>query len=319
MDTPEGKKCWIFSMKVDGFPAFSTKGFEAVKATEQQQLDEEKIRLLYVAATRARNAIIVADARTSKGERSESNPWAPFLEIADGDFFETYTDASIVYTAEQKTVTELYDEEHRIAHLDTVPAPTFALQKPSEHKSSPAVAREEETETDELQPLPARSEDGLSAAKRGTMVHRLMELMVCSKNRMEPETAIRQIMDEQGITDPRPAQMLRTVAQKIRSGGYAQPNGSNPDILQELLSAQEVHCEVPFCRMVSDGPLPVLTNGIMDVIYRKDGAWHIVDYKTNESAENLETLYRDQLTAYITAFRELSGETTDARIYHIDC
>ena len=320
MDTPEGKKCWVFNMKVDGFPAFSTKGFEAVKAAEQQQLDEEKIRLLYVAATRARNALIIADARTSKGSRAATNPWTPFLDLADGDFFETYTDGSVIYTAAQKTVTELYDEDHQIANIDTVPEPTFALQKPSEQKSSPVVVREDAGVPEDAElPQSAHSEDGLSAARRGTMVHRLMELLVSSHGKADAAQAVRQILGEQEITNSRAEMTLLTVAKRMQEGGYVQPDGSCADLLHELLTADEVHCEVPFCRQTADEALPTLSNGVMDVIYCKNGQWHIVDYKTNEDATDLAVKYQGQLSVYTEAFFALTGQHADARIYHIDC
>lgn len=319
MDTPEGKKCWIFSMNIGGFPAFRTKGFEEIRATEQQQLDEEKIRLLYVAATRARNALIIADAKTSKGERSASNPWAPFLDLAEKDFFEEYTDDSVIFKAAEKTVTELYDENHCIVHSDTVPTPTYALQKPSEQKSFPAVVREEDDIPQEPVSQSARAEDGLSAAKRGTMVHRLMELLVSSRNRTDVTQAVKQILGEQEITDSRAAKTLLAVAERMQNGGYEQPDGSTQDLLSELLTADEVHCEAPFC-LKSDGEsLPVVSNGVMDVIYRKGEHWYIVDYKTNEDASDLAAKYQGQLAVYTEAFFALTGKHADARIYHIDC
>ena len=55
----------------------------------------------------------------------------------------------------------------------------------------------------------------------------------------------------------------------------------------------------------------------MDVVYNKDGAWHIVDYKTNADPDDLDALYQEQLEAYVKAFAELTGETADARTYHI--
>ena len=317
MDTPQGKKCWVFSLQNDGFPMFSTKGFEDIKNAEQQQLDEEKIRLLYVAATRARNALIIADARNAGGGRAADNPWTPFLDLADGDFFETYTDDSVIYTEAQKTVTELYDEEHQIAHLDSVRTATYTLQKPSEQKSCPAVARDGAAEADE--PMPTRSEDGLSAAKRGTVVHRLMELLVTSRNRTDIIRATAQILNEQEITDARAAKTLLSVAYRMQNGGYEQPDGSPADLLDELLSADEVLCEVPFCSQTAGETVPVLSNGVMDVIYRKDGQWHIVDYKTNEDASDLAAKYQGQLAAYTDAFFTLTGERADARLYHIDC
>ncbi len=51
----------------------------------------------------------------------------------------------------------------------------------------------------------------------------------------------------------------------------------------------------------------------MDVVYRRDGRWHIIDYKTDYEFKT----HRTQLNAYIEAFRQLTGEEADALIYHI--
>ena len=55
----------------------------------------------------------------------------------------------------------------------------------------------------------------------------------------------------------------------------------------------------------------------MDVVYRKDGSWHIVDYKTNADASDLDEHYQAQLDAYTAAFHAMTGESADAKIYHI--
>ena len=59
-------------------------------------------------------------------------------------------------------------------------------------------------------------------------------------------------------------------------------------------------------------------NGVMDVIYRKGEKWHIVDYKTNGDADDLDEKYKAQLNAYISAFGNMTGCAADALIYHID-
>ena len=56
----------------------------------------------------------------------------------------------------------------------------------------------------------------------------------------------------------------------------------------------------------------------MDVVYQKDGVWHIVDYKTNADPNDLDERYQEQLTAYVEAFKVMTGEEADALIYHID-
>ena len=56
----------------------------------------------------------------------------------------------------------------------------------------------------------------------------------------------------------------------------------------------------------------------MDVIYCKEGKWHIVDYKTNIDGTELDKKYHSQLEAYIKAFKEITGNDADAKTYHID-
>ena len=45
--------------------------------------------------------------------------------------------------------------------------------------------------------------------------------------------------------------------------------------------------------------------------------WHAADYKTNTDPEDLDEKYQAQMTAYKTAFREMTGEEAEARVYHI--
>lgn len=56
----------------------------------------------------------------------------------------------------------------------------------------------------------------------------------------------------------------------------------------------------------------------MDAVYRKDGAWHIIDYKTNADADDLDKHYREQLEAYTKAFKTMTGNEADALTYHIE-
>ena len=100
----------------------------------------------------------------------------------------------------------------------------------------------------------------------------------------------------------------------IRNGGFPQESEAPKDILTVLLAAQEVYCEVPFCHKSGRD----IWHGIMDVIYRIDDQWYILDYKTNAEAQDLDTIYKEQLTAYVEAFHTLTGQTAIPLIYHID-
>jgi ATP-dependent exoDNAse (exonuclease V) beta subunit len=113
------------------------------------------------------------------------------------------------------------------------------------------------------------------------------------------------------------AETLRKAAERIQNGGYVQANGSPQDILGTLLAADEVYCEVPFCYK-DETTENTVWNGIMDVIYSKDGRWHILDYKTSADGSGLDTRYQDQLSAYVRAFKATTGIDADAKTYHID-
>ena len=102
----------------------------------------------------------------------------------------------------------------------------------------------------------------------------------------------------------------------MTDGGFPQTNGLPQDLLEILINAEEVYCEFPFS--YKDGDQTTIIKGIMDVVYRSEGKWHIIDYKTNAEGDDLDTKYQNQLSAYVKAFKETTGEDADARTYHID-
>ena len=111
---------------------------------------------------------------------------------------------------------------------------------------------------------------------------------------------------------------LYSVADTMNSGGYSQKNKAPQDMLHTLLAADEVYTEVPFCFADESGEHPVVYNGIIDVMYRQDDEWYIVDYKTNSENDNLDKHYMAQLEAYKHAVKQTMGYDAKAMIYHID-
>ena len=163
----------------------------------------------------------------------------------------------------------------------------------------------------------------MSPALLGTMTHKLMEMLVTTKNKVDAKSAVSEIIREYRTPTTEPyekdlSKMLLDVADKMRSGGYEQANGLPKDMLSTLLSADEVHCEVPFCYTENGEDGRVVWNGIMDVVYCAQDKWHIVDYKTNADGDDLDRKYKGQLNAYINAFKATTGEDADAKTYHID-
>ena len=304
-------------------------------AEEGISANAEKDRLVYVAATRARNVLIIGDGI---GGKTGNSPWAHLMESGLPDFFAVSGDPLLKEKPEpeRKDAAELYTEAEETCVLNdrSMEQKTYSVENPSRvHLPSKLSEKQEigpyiKFGADEE--VPAEEQKTTSVSKLhefpavlGTMTHKLLEMLVSSGNRLDAEGAVSEIIREYITPSIKPfekelSKALSEVAGVMRSGGYAQSNGLPQDMLQTLLTAEEVYCEVPFCYSEETEEGKVIWNGIMDVIYRKEGKWHIVDYKTNADGNDLDRRDQGQLSAYVKAFRATTGEEADAATYHID-
>ena len=321
---------YVFSLERKGGyygKYFETDNFSKEMDDEIKALESENERLVYVAGTRARNALIVWNKRNSK--------WGDLISDTVSDFFAQVDVESKreVEVAENVNATELYERAEKESALNNrcVEIATYTENNPSRLK---LVYKWEEESVDVIAENPDGLEDSLedqeetgaevhcSPALLGTMVHKLMEILVSTKNRVDVKSAIQEILSEYETPEMESFEteisaVLDRVAKKMRDGGYKQTNGLSQDILGTLLRSDEVYCEVPFCykEAVTEGP--IIWNGVMDVVYLLDGHWHIVDYKTSADGKNLDVKYQAQLEVYRKAFKETTGFDADAFTYHI--
>ena len=182
----------------------------------------------------------------------------------------------------------------------------------------------------------------------GTITHRLLEIMVCNINNLEQidvsalvDVVLRECADENHACIENDARkMLENVANIMMSGGFAQDNGTEQDIFSALKRADVVQCEVPFkwVRVVADcenekenenenenaetfandaSPTQEIVSGIIDLVYKLDGTWHIIDWKTNHDGSHLDEHYATQLDLYTRALRQMANVSATARTYHI--
>ena len=317
----DGSDCYIFSLSSETLKAAETERYPAAFIDEEESMTAEKLRLLYVAATRARNLLIISNAVKSSGEPANGNPWEPLLYDTDGDIFSLINQADDTDMA-QRTETnaaELYDEAEKTSLFnETEPGkPTYAIVRPSQIKLKSVIDSEDDFEDNADAEMRAK-EIRTNAALVGTMVHRLIECLVSAKSRTDPGKLAAEIVGKYNASDEY-VDMLKKVYECMNGGGYPQSNDIGSDLLAELREAEEVHCEVPFCHRAeeADGTF-TLWNGVIDLLYKKDGKWHIIDYKTNAEANSLDHKYEDQLSAYKAAVLAITGEESEAAIYHID-
>ena len=367
-----GEKVGFTSLKY-----FSTHDYQKESEKEKTDAKDEHERLVYVAATRARNALILCDNglikviknkevfRGAEDDGFVKCGWRTLLDKTDvPDFYakcgrpaQGYPNAGIQTETDSGQskmqarlfrAQELYEKAVAESALRDRGAEeqTYRVELPSHVKVASKLAGDEtepveaegpvlgdsfrdENACNEMNSEQTEDEGQMQSAfpnihkhpaLLGTMVHRLMEMLVSGKNMMQAERTVEDILREYltPVSEPYANEFrgaLLQVAQKMRNGGYEQTNGVQADVLKTLLSADEVHTEVPFC--YKDAETSVVWHGVMDVIYATNGEWHILDYKTNADGSELDEEYKEQMKAYVKAFKEIMNREADAKTYHI--
>ncbi len=311
-------KGWIFGLGDSS--KTRTDEFAVEEELEDNVLEAEKIRLMYVAVTRAANALIVGHYQNGKGESLPSSMWYGLADENTPDIFENFEFAEVEEAEKESFDAKvLLDEaeENRVTNNHAPLAKSYEIVRPSKTVITSKFSEDEE-EYDEEVSTKSRAARSENPALIGTMVHKMMESLVSSRGKADLKALCEEISSSYDEAENPAAYMniIYSAGKTILSGGYEQKGDAPKDILGELLSSDEVYCEVPFCLAASDEKHSI-ANGVIDVVYKKDGSWHIIDYKTNADASDLESEYKAQLDAYITAFKALTGCDANAKIYHI--
>ncbi len=265
-----------------------THKYDDKREEETVEIEKEKDRLRYVAVTRSRNYLIIEDG-------TGSNYWKSLIND-DLTPFE--------YDVKENEVIECNDDLCVINSITFNTEVPFTDETPSKIKKS-HKKYDEEIEVD--------VNKNKNATLVGTCIHRLMELIVKSNDKYSMESCINIISNEYDI-DEGLKNTLINVFEVMHSGGFKQENGRDSNILDVILKAEEKYCEVPFTYKVDN----VIHQGIIDLMYKINNKWYIVDYKTNLDGSGLDELYKGQLDSYKEALEETEGIKAEAYIYHIN-
>ena len=314
-----GFVCSLKDPNNKNFNAIETKALSDSGDKEVNSLKNEVDRLIYVAATRARNVLIINDTHQKVGRSTKvsssgkNNQWHYLLEQTKDNIFDVIQkDLKEPNNTNSLKAIDLYKNVD-LTKFDFTK--TYEYKKPSDIKETSKIVES---------PINDNSEDtsyNYDARLTGTIIHRLMEMIIMSKDNIEKDVLVKNILDEYinvSAIDNKDnyKKMLESVFDVMHNGGYVQKGNIDQDILPIILSSNNVYSEVPFSYLDDNNNL---WNGIIDLIYEKDGKLHIIDWKTNKDDSNLDEHYKDQLEAYKKAVKViLNKDVHDALIYHID-
>jgi len=253
--------------------------WDVFQAEEKLYEDAEKVRLDYVAVTRAKNILIVSTYEEGVAQK----PWErlyPYLKT-----MEQLPLPAMCPSKERKvfafTKTEWKTEQQKIAlSIEQMKVASYATNSVS------AMAEKRDAFSGESKG---------KGADWGTVVHRALELCAKGKRRSLDATGL-SLLEEGGL----PASDLEGL---LRSVDVAMKH----EIWQRMEKAEEKYFEVPFSGMQKD----TVVRGVIDMIFKGIDGWVLVDYKTDDFEKDLKrkVAYQSQLKIYAQFWEEITGET----------
>lgn len=266
-------------------------GWEEKEEDEKRYQQAEEERLMYVASTRAKNALIISTYEEDKKERmswTELNKHVNELsELPVPEPGGRREKAKLKISGKELREWQEKKEEEK----NRLISPRYQLETVT------SLA-----ETEEEAPPRERGDGGMSW---GRVVHYVLEVL----GRMDVpgrEILYRSALDMEE-RDPEEIPFLRRMIEDIERSG----------LWKRALRAEQKYFEIPFSVSAAGEELerdendPVILTGTIDLVFKEAGGWVIADYKTDEifgSIKRYLDYYAPQIQLYRRFWEKVTGE-----------
>ncbi|HAG11589.1 MAG TPA: hypothetical protein DCK76_09460 [Desulfotomaculum sp.] len=259
---------------------------------EKKYLDAEETRLLYVAATRAKNLLVIS----VYPDKPEISPWQSFNGHFEG--VPALEEVKVIPAPSSVGGDTITNQDLAGARGGFL-GPGSPLNIPGYTIASVTSLVKGSGDT------PERKATGRGQSW-GRVIHRVLESSVKKapkKAPANPELFIENVLTEESRAPEEKEQVLILINKIMQS-----------TIWQRMLQSKKRFVEVPFSVKVEDGKQDfkgdTVISGVIDLVFLEDGGWVIVDYKTDtiENEEGLAGLV-DYYTPQVEMYRKccLSG------------
>ncbi|MYC07127.1 MAG: AAA family ATPase [Chloroflexi bacterium] len=310
-----------------------TPGYAALSDSEKEHEDAEAARLAYVAATRARDHLLVSMYHTNRESSSVIGKVAEFSSALQGQGHCTEepedpvgiamlptpsTDAVELtdYDAEQWGADRENANRQRIQPRAVTPS-WIARIAVTDDATLPVEVEDKDPEPSSEQP----SIRGRGGTAFGSALHAVLQEIV---DIVSTRTPLPEGVSIDNLLDELDGEIIRSTEEHAESNGVAQSIGEiarlarmalrNP-ALQAALESPRMWAEVPVAAEIDSLAGPVVIEGIIDLLYQSaDGEFVIVDYKSDYIADDVALKakmksYRWQGAAYAAAVQKASGQS----------
>jgi ATP-dependent helicase/nuclease subunit A len=290
-----------------------TGDFEAAVPVDEQMDDLEKLRLLYVAATRARDHLVVSLHRSDKGQQTAAKSiagvgGATAAGATTFDGFEYQTDAAEVSAIAPPPPFADWLVEIELARSASQAKPTISAS--GLEGTEPDVVLDRDVDPGWAKgardlDLPPWSK-GRYGSAIGRAVHAVLQAVDLPSGAGLDEAVIAQSTAE-GVTGQEP--LVRALARSALTS----------DLVQRA-AAREHWRETYVGTVGSDG---IVLEGYVDLVFREeDGSLVVVDYKTDAvpsgAIASRVVYYKPQMDAYCTALAAATGADVSATLLFLN-
>jgi ATP-dependent helicase/nuclease subunit A len=336
----------LVSLPSEELPADTTTGMRLFSLRERASDAEERKRLLYVATTRAADHLILSSSIASYEADKLQSDWMKLLEtrfdLATGAFREAESPGNrlpqvCAFDGELSTVSTPAGRRHgpNLRHLlddaggeaalsdsgvaprvEPVPIDTVARRQFSVSRLTGKLVRDEELRAVLVQETFRRDANDSDPLALGVLVHAALE-------RIEPRAVppigpwCEQLASELVL---RKSDRATQLAAEMIMAFVESPRW------MEIAAAKQAHREIEFLLpwpATAIGRAGVYLRGFIDLVYQDAaGAWHIVDYKTNNisnsEAQGVAGQYAMQMAVYALAVEQALGiAPADTTLYFL--
>ncbi len=289
----------------------ATLGYEESLKRENQMQEAERVRLMYVACTRARDHLVLSLHRpasrsnnsAAKGisEHLKERPelWEPVLvekDSAPPAEESQAAPASLEHSLEARNQWA----EQRKAMLKEMKRPSFAAATGLDKKDSAGNSGSENGSEPEQDPS-----EPWRRGRAGTMIGRALHMVLQSADLntgKDIDVWARAKTTAEGIPD-RNKEVAQLAHRAIES-----------PVVRRAVASGKYWREVPVAIPVGAGSI----QGFVDLLFEEDGKLVVVDYKTDDAQDDVTSAiarYRVQGAAYALALQEATGKTVKEVIF----
>ncbi len=304
---------------------FTTAGYQPLAAIEGAMQEDEFVRLQYVAATRARDHLVISTYRTERDTTSAAAKIMDLMEGADdlwkkaptttpsvpgscpGQALSTSTGSGQAFPKDGiGGVPDTPQREHSIDALERWRSNRETMLLRQGRPSSVSATALAGIAKEELGPTGAEFDEpwkrGRGGAPLGRAVHSVLQTIDLATGRGIDETAGAQAAAE-GIPD-RQAEVASLVAAAVES-----------EIVKRAVASGRLWREVPAAVPVGVGVL----QGYIDLLFEEEGELVVVDYKTDaidaDETEDAVDRYRLQAGAYALMVSQTTNMPVKAVVF----